>query len=114
MALRGPFAIAVGIAVMALSLTAEQLGVLTGFGLIALGATMSLSRKRPVVVWLHLCVYLLLYGLLAGAMLNRVDLSTTPLARVLLRLDFAASFILMVAVCRLSLPVLLGGPSRSE
>ena len=113
-ALRGPFAIAVGIALMALGITADRLGVLTGFGLIALGATLSLSRRRPVVVWLHVCVYLALYGLLAGAMLNGVELATTPLARVLLRLDFAASFILMVAVCRLSLPVLLGDPSRSE
>ena len=80
-----------------------------------MGATWSLSSERPVVVvWLHLCVYLVLYGLFAGAMLNRVDLAATPLNRVLLRLDFAASFILMVAVCRHSLPVLLGEPGRGE
>ena len=111
---RGPLAIGAGLVLLIVGLTEIQVGVLTGFGLIALGATWSLSRKRPMVVWVHLGVYLMLYGLFAGAVLSGEELATTPLERVLLRLDFAGSFLLMAGVCKYSLPVLLEELGQEE
>jgi hypothetical protein len=95
-------------------ITTTNLGVLTGFGLIALGATWSLSRDRPVVLWVHLFVYLMLYGLFAGAVLSGADLPDTAVWRVLQRLDFSVSFLSMVALCSYSLPVLLGESGQEK
>lgn len=105
---RGPLAIGIGLVLLTVGISTNNLGALTGFGMIAIGATWAIARRQPVVVWLHFCVYLTLYGLFAGAVLTRIELADAALWRVLLRLDFAASFILMVGVCCVSLPVILG------
>lgn len=105
---RGPLTIGFGLTLLAVGISTNNFGVLTGFGLIALGATWSIVRKQPTVVWMHFCVYLMLYGLFAGAVLSQIEPADTAIWRVLFRLDFAASFILMVGVCCASLPVILG------
>jgi hypothetical protein len=111
---RGPLAIGVGLAILTLGISITTIGVLTGFGLIALGASWVLNRKNPILVWVHLCVYLMLYGLFAGAVLTGTNLPDTATWRVLVRLDFAISFLLIVAVCRYAAPALLEEQSHGE
>jgi hypothetical protein len=109
----GAALIAVGLSLLLANANWPAVPVVTGFALIALGATLELVRRfrgstaSPAVLVANLYVYLTLYLLFAGAMLH-VGFAKPGGLRVLHSLDLAMSFVPMIAATRSALVAIAG------